>query len=191
MRVYLTGCTDELREIFRKHHDGFDNWQLIIDKRSYSEIFPKTDLVYLTSDTDNVMSTVETSKVYIIGGIVDHNRLKNITVNRANEQGIATAQLPIGDYIEMKSRKVLAVNHVFEILVNVANNGGDWASALEITLPSRKEFSVKGKNSNGENKGEEEDEDSDSSEEQVSTATSTSKSEPSEHSAQVNIPSGE
>ena len=40
------------------------------------EIFPKVDLVYLTSDTDNVLSVVDTSKVYIIGGIVDHNRLK-------------------------------------------------------------------------------------------------------------------
>jgi len=64
------------------------------------------------------------------GGIVDHNRLKveyfsqalyavangclkwkGLTYKIAVEQGIATAQLPIGKYLEMATRKVLAINH--------------------------------------------------------------------------------
>lgn len=38
-------------------------------------------------------------------------RSQGITYKIAQEQGIATAQLPIGEYLRMTSRKVLAVNH--------------------------------------------------------------------------------
>ena len=37
--------------------------------------------MYLSSDSANVMQTVEEDKVYIIGGLVDHNKHKVITAN--------------------------------------------------------------------------------------------------------------
>jgi tRNA (guanine9-N1)-methyltransferase len=40
------------------------------------ELFPKEKLVYLTGDSPNVLEDIEEDKVYIIGAIVDHNRLK-------------------------------------------------------------------------------------------------------------------
>jgi tRNA (guanine9-N1)-methyltransferase len=50
--------------------------------------------------------------VYIIGGIVDRNRLKGATYNRAIADGIATAKLPLDDYLQMGSAtRVLTVNH--------------------------------------------------------------------------------
>jgi Trm5-related predicted tRNA methylase len=51
--------------------------------RSYLELFDKDKLVYLTADSPNVLSKIEADKVYIIGGIVDHNRLKNATFKKA------------------------------------------------------------------------------------------------------------
>lgn len=33
------------------------------------------------------------------------------TLNLANEQGISHAQLPIGEYLEMTTRRVLTINH--------------------------------------------------------------------------------
>lgn len=40
------------------------------------DLFKKEDLIYLTSESDNVIQKIEPDKAYIIGAIVDHNRLK-------------------------------------------------------------------------------------------------------------------
>jgi hypothetical protein len=49
----------------------------------------------------------------ILGNILQPLRLfmQGVCYARAQEQGIAHAQLPIGTYIQMASRKVLAINH--------------------------------------------------------------------------------
>lgn len=36
----------------------------------------KEDVIYLTADSKNVLSTLDEGKTYIIGGIVDHNQYK-------------------------------------------------------------------------------------------------------------------
>lgn len=42
-----------------------------ITPKSYLEVFPKEDLIYLTPHTNHVMHKFVPNKVYIIGGIVD------------------------------------------------------------------------------------------------------------------------
>lgn len=44
--------------------------------KNYLDIFSKEKIVYLTSESDNVIETIEDDKVYIIGGLVDHNSHK-------------------------------------------------------------------------------------------------------------------
>lgn len=76
--------------------------------------FPASrQLVYLSADADEELSTLSEHEVYIIGGIVDRNRHKNLCQNKAEELGIRTARLPIGTFIDnLPTRKVLTVNQV-------------------------------------------------------------------------------
>ena len=126
---------------------GFDQWQhraFRHTKDGWLDAFPdKSKLIYLTSDSENVLDTLEDDKIYIIGGIVDRNRLKRAAIGRAEEQGIATAKLPIEEYLSMVSTKVLTCNHVFDILLKYREHGNDWKKALLDVLPVRKDAKVK------------------------------------------------
>ena len=72
-----------------------DNWQVTQDQRPYIDVFAnrKADLVYLTADSPNELSELDSSKLYIIGGIVDRNRHKNICFQKAESQVCLLRQL--------------------------------------------------------------------------------------------------
>ena len=100
------------------------------------------EIVYLSSESDEVLTELKPCSTYIIGGLVDHNRHKGICYTRAREKGIRTARLPIGEHLKMASRQVLATNHVCEIMLNWLSCG-DWASSFAAVIPKRKEWSLK------------------------------------------------
>ena len=98
----------------------------------------KESLVYLTSDATTTLDHLDDSKTYVIGGIVDRNRLKRTTIQKAENVGIMTARLPIDDHLKLVATKVLTVNHVFEILLKYRQYGNDWKKSLLDVLPQRK-----------------------------------------------------
>ncbi|KAL8975594.1 MAG: hypothetical protein Q9197_000144 [Variospora fuerteventurae] len=95
------------------------------------------EIVYLTSDSPDTLTELKPYSTYIIGGIVDKNRHKGICYKRAMGRGMKTAKLPIGDYMKMASRFVLATNHVVEIMLRWLELG-DWAKAFLQVIPKRK-----------------------------------------------------
>ncbi|KAG0269106.1 tRNA (guanine(9)-N(1))-methyltransferase [Linnemannia exigua] len=94
-------------------------------------------VVYLSADSPNTITELDPGTCYILGGIVDKNRFPNLCQSKAEKLGIETAQLPIGEYIQMSSRRVLTVNQVFEILLQFIECK-DWKEAFLKVIPQRK-----------------------------------------------------
>ena len=85
--------------------------QVWVHRQSYLDVFRKEECVYLAAEATDVLQTLDPSKVYIMGAFVDKNRHKSLCYDRAVAAGVATARLPIGEFVKMRSRKVLTTNH--------------------------------------------------------------------------------
>ena len=104
---------------------------------------PEGEIIYLTSDSPDTLTELKPFSTYIVGGLVDKNRHKGICYKTALDKGIKTAKLPIGEYMTMQSRFVLATNHVVEIMIKWLECG-DWGQAFMQVIPKRKGGSLKG-----------------------------------------------
>lgn len=144
-----------------KNVAGFDEWGtrgFTCTEKPLEEYYAtrKSDLVYLTSDSENVLQDLDDSKIYVIGGIVDRNRLKRAALGRAVSLQIATAKLPLDEHLQkMQSTRVLTCNHVFDILMHYREHKS-WEQALLSVLPQRKGAKLAG--NNDEEKADEEQE---------------------------------
>ncbi|KAI9486100.1 MAG: guanine-1-methyltransferase-domain-containing protein [Benjaminiella poitrasii] len=140
-KMMLTSFDEPLKKQMDAKAPSWQNWKNIeVRNEAYMDVLSdeeKKNLVYLTADSKEVAHELEEGKTYIIGGIVDKNRYKNLCYDKAKSQGIKTAQLPIGDYIRMASRKVLTVNQVMEIMVKWLDCR-DWEQAFKEVIPERK-----------------------------------------------------
>lgn len=101
------------------------------------------DVVYLSSDSPYTLERLEPNTSYVVGGLVDKNREKGLCYRRARERGIRTARLPIGQFMVMQSRQVLATNHVVEIMLKWLECG-DWGQAFLSVIPKRKGGRLRG-----------------------------------------------
>lgn len=148
IQLYLTSFGGRSKTILDEIHCKYTSWDVHIKEESYGDVFSQEDVVYLTSDSPNVLSEVDESKAYIIGGLVDHNHHKGLCFRLAVERGIAHARLPISECLKLKSRTVITVNHVFEIML-LYSQTKDWKESLVQVLPARK---MEGATENGGHK---------------------------------------
>ena len=141
LNYFVTGMDERLRQAMDPEHE---KWLLHVESRSVADVFAAADVVYLTAESDVILTTLDASKVYVIGGLVDHNRYKGHCHQLATTQGWATARLPIDEHMQVSSltgptRRVITVNQVFQLLVEY-HGSRDWTKALTKALPARKGF---------------------------------------------------
>ncbi|KAI5920563.1 tRNA-methyltransferase-domain-containing protein [Camillea tinctor] len=107
-------------------------------------------IVYLTADSPYTLERLEPNTCYVIGGIIDKNREKGLCYHVARERNVRTAKLPIGEFMEMQSRHILATNHVMEIMLKWLELG-DWGAAFMKVIPQRKGGKLKDEGENSHN----------------------------------------
>lgn len=79
MQLHLCSFNGLSKEEMSKHV-GYENWDCYFHEENYIDLFPKEKLVYLSSESDNIIKELEEDKMYIIGGLVDHNSHKVINI---------------------------------------------------------------------------------------------------------------
>eukprot|EP00039_Didymoeca_costata_P032959 m.40096 g.40096 ORF g.40096 m.40096 type:complete len:702 (+) comp9626_c0_seq2:297-2402(+) len=144
--LHLTSFqTDSLiHQTLRRQCDGFEQYLLSKTTKRHKEAFPISDIVYLTPDSENPLSSLSSDKVYVMGGLVDENVKSKFTLTNAQNDKITTARLPIPEIAsktEAKTSQVLAINQVFEGLLAVWS-GASWEEALVDVVPKRKGFHI-------------------------------------------------
>ncbi|CAF0833112.1 unnamed protein product [Adineta steineri] len=138
-QFYITNIDGQLQK--RLEVNSAKNWDIHLQNEPLEKVFDHDDILYLTSESENVLSSTEPldeRTVYVIGGIVDHNSRKGLCYQLAVENKWRHARLPIDEFIKMNTRRVLACNHVMEILLNYIKLG-DWKKAFEENIPKRKQ----------------------------------------------------
>eukprot|EP01064_Diplonema_japonicum_P037025 TRINITY_DN8571_c0_g1_i3.p1 TRINITY_DN8571_c0_g1~~TRINITY_DN8571_c0_g1_i3.p1 ORF type:complete len:345 (+),score=102.74 TRINITY_DN8571_c0_g1_i3:43-1035(+) len=124
---------------------NFSNWKLTETAERIDKYLPldETNTIYLTGDSPNTLETIKPGVNYVIGGIVDRNRCKGITLKKATALGIGHAKLPLDDFLtkanveKIEICKTLTTNHVVEILTQFQISKS-WDAAFMAVLPTRR-----------------------------------------------------
>jgi len=97
----------------------------------------KSDLVYLSPDSETTLTQLNSDKIYILGGLVDGSVQKNATKDRASKLGIDSAKLDLQSIKGNPSfRNCLNINDVFSIIVDL-KEGKTLMEALINNTPKR------------------------------------------------------
>ncbi|KAL6072405.1 tRNA methyltransferase 10 [Balamuthia mandrillaris] len=139
LELHITSVEGRIEEALLRHA-GYDRWHVGKHREDYLHVFAeeKEKLVYLSPDAETVLEVLDEDKIYIVGGIADVNIKKGLTYHKAKAQGIPSARLPLRRFSTV-GRTVLNINHVVDILTEVAENG-DWEAAFDRHVPVRKVY---------------------------------------------------
>lgn len=132
IRLHFTSIRENSRiKNSLSRNEGYTNWDVNIHEEPYYDLFDHNSIVYLSSESDNVLNELDQNAVYIIGGLVDHNHHKGLSLQRAEEKGFKTARLPLSEHIEMKTRSVLTIVHgnLFNEFIVLNHSGFCFISA--------------------------------------------------------------
>ncbi|XP_004706516.1 tRNA methyltransferase 10 homolog C [Echinops telfairi] len=124
-------------ELVKRYKEKWDKLLLTTTDKSYVDLFPKGNIIYLTADSPNVMTTFKHDKIYIIGSFVDKNMQPGTSLANAKRLKLATECLPLDKYLQWETgTKNLTLDQMMRILLCLKNTGS-WEEALKF-VPRRK-----------------------------------------------------
>eukprot|EP01094_Clydonella_sp_ATCC50884_P023647 TRINITY_DN5728_c0_g1_i1.p1 TRINITY_DN5728_c0_g1~~TRINITY_DN5728_c0_g1_i1.p1 ORF type:complete len:176 (+),score=39.06 TRINITY_DN5728_c0_g1_i1:590-1117(+) len=96
-----------------KEAPGTENWKVHMHEDKYTHVFADrlASVYYLSPEADEVLWEIERDAVYVIGGIVDRNRLKGTSLERAKADNVKCVRLPIAESLKRPVGNSLNVNH--------------------------------------------------------------------------------
>uniref|UniRef100_A0A2M4BPJ2 RNA (guanine-9-)-methyltransferase domain-containing protein 1 n=1 Tax=Anopheles marajoara TaxID=58244 RepID=A0A2M4BPJ2_9DIPT len=107
-----------------------------VTERSYTDLFPKERLVYLTPHCKNDLEEFNPDDIYIIGAMVDKSSQEAVSLGKAKKQGLRMARLPLDRYFQFKSGKSLTLDQMLMIMLELKTSN-DFERALK-HVPRRK-----------------------------------------------------
>ena len=130
-------------------NDGFEQYVATLQESGVADVFDPSEVIYLSPDSSNVILTLDSSKVYVIGGLVDDSVKKDTSSSFCDRLGLQTGKLPIGQFMERGQsgsfKQILTINQVFDILVKF-HETKDWRTALGSNVPQKTGFVLKQEN---------------------------------------------
>jgi tRNA (guanine9-N1)-methyltransferase len=155
-KLVISGLNKRLKQRFDKVLPDYQKWDpecAVFSESSLENVLNKwkdteresndeidySNVIYLSADTEEKITELKPGEVYVVGGIVDKGRHKNLCKGTAEKlgKGIRILRLPIDEYIKLSGRKVLTTAHVVELLLKWCEYK-DWKRAFEEVLPPRK-----------------------------------------------------
>lgn len=119
---------------------GLSEWPIGVTGRKLEEItmIDAANYVYLSGDSDEILTELDSTKTYIIGGIVDHNHKKGLCHQKAIDLGLKTAKLPIVESgFKLATSAIITVDQVYLMLLKWQETK-DWKIAISTAVPKRK-----------------------------------------------------
>ena len=150
VRLYLTSYRDSMKEAFaRRNVSRWDSSVVTLTRESFLDVRPNgcKSIVYLSPDADEVLEEVRADALYVIGGLVDRSRLKNMSLARATSLGVRCARLPIKSYLEKTCDRVRKTDGILNIttvarglLLKFHHKARSWDEIWGEILPKRRIF---------------------------------------------------
>ena len=163
LHLHLTSVHGAIADALATH-DGFakKKWELESHSEHVFEVFSDQieNIVYFSPDAEDVCGELEEDKVYVIGGIVDRDRLKGVSFKASQEKEIKAVRLPINECGLLEEgekfpNKSLNVNTMYNVLLGYSEHQ-NWKDALRPVLPTRRGFKTQGAKEGGDTTKEEE-----------------------------------
>jgi hypothetical protein len=128
---------------------GIDNWKIFLHEQSVHETFSPELVVYLSPDAEESLPELLPDHVYVIGGIVDKNIKRRLTLDTALDYEYPAYRLPVKEHYPSSKNTVLNVDQVVRALC-VYNETKDWEAALTAAVPPRRRGETREKKPSGD-----------------------------------------